>query len=367
MVRKQDQIYGCLLGAAAGDALGFCVEELTLEDIHEKYGPDGIQGYDTVNGFATVSSHTQLAMFTANGLLFGATRGATRGVMAPYVQYLEAAYRDWSKTQHYGGWKNREKCYCWLCSLEPLYSRRNPEPAVLYALERPQAGTMEEPVNRSQGPNGMARSIPIGLFFHPTETSPSEIRLLGAESAALTHGDPLGFLPAAYLTDLLNRIVYRNAESFRSVLKRTRTAMSQYFGSRFSQIRTLESKLDWAEAMAETSTSPEEALSQQRPTDAASVLASACYICLKYPGDYDRGIVAAVNHSGLSSALGAVTGALLGAQVGTEGIPEFYLEPLEFREILTELASDLFQGCPMSRNARLFDDQWDQKYIQCHY
>ncbi len=58
---------------------GLCVEELTLEDIHEKYGPDGIQGYDTVNGFATVSSHTQLAMFTANGLLFGATRGATRG------------------------------------------------------------------------------------------------------------------------------------------------------------------------------------------------------------------------------------------------------------------------------------------------
>ncbi|MFR8334185.1 MAG: hypothetical protein ACLU9S_18975 [Oscillospiraceae bacterium] len=75
----------------------------------------------------------------------------------------------------------------------------------------------------------MARSIPIGLFFHPTETSPSEIRLLGAESAALTHGDPLGFLPAAYLTDLLNRIVYRNAESFRSVLKRTRTAMSPVF------------------------------------------------------------------------------------------------------------------------------------------
>ena len=77
--------------------------------------------------------------------------------------------------------------------------------------------------------------------------------------------------------------------------------------------------------------------------------------------------MAAVNHSGLSSALGAVTGALLGAQVGTEGIPEFYLEPLELREPMTELASDLFQGCPMSRSARLFDDQWEQKYIQCSY
>ena len=24
-------------------------------------------------------------------------------------------------------------------------------------------------------------------------------------------------------------------------------------------------------------------------------------------------------------------------------------------------------GCPMSRSARLFDDQWEQKYIQCSY
>ena len=44
MVRKQDQIYGCLLGAAAGDALGFCVEDLTLADIREKYGPGGNSG-----------------------------------------------------------------------------------------------------------------------------------------------------------------------------------------------------------------------------------------------------------------------------------------------------------------------------------
>lgn len=367
MVRKQDQIYGCLLGAAAGDALGFCVEELTLDDIREKYGPEGIQGYDTVNGFATISSHTQLAMFTANGLLFGATRGATRGVMAPYVQYLEAAYRDWSKTQHYGGWKSRGKCYCWLCSLEELYSRRNPEPSVLYALERPHAGTIDEPVNRSRGPNGLARCIPIGLFLNPSETPPSEISLLGTESAALTHGDPLGFLPAAYLTDLLNRITYGKTESFRSILKRTRVAMTRQFGSRFSQIHTIENSLDWAETTAESAVPPSEALSQQRPTDATSILACACYICLKFPGNYDRGIVAAVNHSGLSSALGTVTGALLGAQVGTEGIPEFYLEPLELRDPITELASDLFQGCPMSRSARLFDDQWDQKYIQCRY
>ena len=237
MVRKQDQIHGCLLGAAAGDALGFCVEELTLDDIREKYGPNGIQGYDTINGFATISSHTQLCMFTANGLLFGATRGAIRGVMAPYVKYLEAAYRDWCKTQHYGVPKGREKSFSWLSSVDAMRSRRCPEPAVLYALERPQAGTMEEPINHSRGPNGLARCVPIGLFFHPSETPLPEISLLGAESAALTYGDPLGFLPAAYLTNLLSRILYGEPDSFRSILHKTRENMIRQFSSRFSQIR----------------------------------------------------------------------------------------------------------------------------------
>lgn len=44
MVRKQDQIYGCLLAAAAGDALGFCVEDLTLADIQGEIRPGGNSG-----------------------------------------------------------------------------------------------------------------------------------------------------------------------------------------------------------------------------------------------------------------------------------------------------------------------------------
>lgn len=362
MNRKQDQIRGCLWGSAAGDALGYCVGEMTLAEIRERFGPEGLRGYDTINGLAPISSHTQMAMYTANGLLFGATRGALRGVMAPYVQYLWAFYLDWLKTQHRTAAQNRP--FAWLNCIDELHARRSPDPATVYALERGYPGTMDEAVNRARGPAGLTRCPPIGLFLDPKTTRREETVLLGAESAALTQGDALGFLPAAMLTDLLSRIVYDPPESFRGTLAKSCQAMERQFLGRFSQTGAMLEQIKLAHRLAREEMPATQALEKLNPTDAPSVLAGACYVCLRFPGDFDRGLVAAVNHSGASAAVGAVTGAILGAQVGAEGIPEFYLEPLELREIIGELADDLFQGCPMSRNAKLFDDLWDEKYIQ---
>ena len=100
---------------------------------------------------------------------------------------------------------------------------------------------------------------------------------------------------------------------------------------------------------------------------AQEVLAAGCYVALRYGDDFDRAMVAAVNHSGHSAAVGSVAGSLLGACLGEKAIPEFYLEPLELREIVEELAEDLIRGCPMSVRAGVFDDQWDTKYVQCTY
>ena len=57
---------GCLLGMAVGDALGAAVDGKSYRQICETYGPAGLLGYDLVNGYAEVSSHTQIAAFTCN-------------------------------------------------------------------------------------------------------------------------------------------------------------------------------------------------------------------------------------------------------------------------------------------------------------
>ena len=95
----------------------------------------------------------------------------------------------------------------------------------------------------------------------------------------------------------------------------------------------------------------------------ADILAGAVYASLIYERDFDSAMIVAANHSGRSAAVGCVAGAILGARCGEEALPDFYMEGLEISTTLLELADDLLQGCPMTRGNKLFDGDWDRKYL----
>ena len=53
-MRDRDRFRGCLIGGAAGDALGYAVEFLREGQIFRRYGERGITEYaPTISGFAT--------------------------------------------------------------------------------------------------------------------------------------------------------------------------------------------------------------------------------------------------------------------------------------------------------------------------
>lgn len=56
---------------------------------------------------------------------------------------------------------------------------------------------------------------------------------------------------------------------------------------------------------------------------------------------FENAIVLAVNHDGDSDSTGAITGNILGALHGTAMIPERWLVPLELRQVVEAVASDL--------------------------
>ena len=96
-----DKVRGCLVGGAAGDALGYPVEFMNEAQILMRFGECGIREYriDPDSGKAVVSDDTQMSLFTATGLLYAETRGAMRGICGPAYLYVADHYQDWLATQ----------------------------------------------------------------------------------------------------------------------------------------------------------------------------------------------------------------------------------------------------------------------------
>ncbi len=74
---------------------------------------------------------------------------------------------------------------------------------------------------------------------------------------------------------------------------------------------------------------------------AEETLAIAVYCSIRYCDNFSKGVAAAVNHSGDSDSTGAVTGNILGAWLGLEGIEEKWLRDLELRELILTMADSL--------------------------
>ena len=75
-------------------------------------------------------------------------------------------------------------------------------------------------------------------------------------------------------------------------------------------------------------------------------------------------MIAAVNHSGDSDSTGAVAGNILGAHLGLSGIPEKYISNLELKEIILEIADDLWHDCQITEWDYDKDPAWEMKYFQ---
>lgn len=344
---------GCLLGLAVGDAMGCAVDSKTLEEIRADYGPNGLLGYDLVNGCADVTSYTQLAAFVANGLLLGVSRGKT-----DYLRFITLSLREWARNQNFH--RDPEKSYCWVAKPKHLRLHLNRDARMLDALRAQTLGTPEAPINRNAAPGALTTAVAIGLFFDPRRMEPAQVGTLAAQTVALTHGDPEAFLSAAALAYSIAGILHEPERPLAEQFTQAVAVMQGQFRDRFAaQADLVAAQIKRAIAMAETP--GEQDMEKLECISCAQVLAGAVYASLTCGDDFDAAMITAVNHSGLSAAVGALTGAILGAKLGMESLPEFYLESLSAAPVLTELADDLVLGNPAMG---LFNDDWDHKYIQ---
>ena len=365
-MRVIDRFRGCLLGGAAGDALGYPVEFDSEQRIRSKYGDDGIREYELTNGAALISDDTQMTLFTAAGLLVCTTQYRMRGVLETYPDCVRRSYRDWLLTQR-AAVPARDDRTSWLVNVPELYSRRAPGTTCLLALERDEKGTIEAPVNNSKGCGGVMRVAPVGLYFcDSAEVRIQESDRIAAECAAITHGHPLGWLSAAALSHIVRRLAENEGETVRGAVEDAIRALAEVFPEpQYRKDVKIQSELlQRAMELAENRTEDGKAIRELgEGWVGEEALGIAAYCAMKYPNDFEKAIVAAVNHKGDSDSTGAITGNILGAVLGMKAIPQKYLIDLELREVILELADDLWSDCRMEEYGKYRDPVWLAKYL----
>ena len=370
-MNELDKYRGCLIGGAVGDALGYPVEFMTLEDIRKKYGRNGITEYDVRNGVAEISDDTQMTLFTATGILLGKTRSCLRGISGDASVYIWYNYRDWYRTQ-------TEKyplsgCHhSWLDGIPELFSRRAPGNTCLSVLKGDKSGTLDNPINNSKGCGGVMRVAPVGLYFgkreYLSDRDPLDAMEIGAETAALTHGHPLGYIPAAALSYLIALLAHNDMPIEEAVDEMQYAISCEYWDSDeqwlYYDFRSL---IDKACFLAEDKNiSDQEAIKTLgEGWVAEEALAIAIFCALRYQDDFEKAIIAAVNHDGDSDSTGAIAGNILGAYLGLSAIPSKHIDNLELKDIILEIADDLYHDCPLnSWNIAETPDEikWENKY-----
>lgn len=365
-MRDLNRFKGCLVGGAAGDALGYPVEFLSASSILQRHGTGGIRAYELNKGIAQISDDTQMTLFTATGLLLGATRGVTHGVVGDYAEcYIAYNYRDWYLTQTKPYPLKETYRYSWLVNVPGLFSRRAPGTTCMSALSRGMRGTMDAPLNDSKGCGGVMRVAPIGLYFSDKKQTIEEVDIIGARAAALTHGHELGYIPAAMLVHIINRISEQGA----SIPDAVQDAV-HVMPSLFPKAKHLGELLDRINRAVDLASGHPDDLSAIRQLGEGWVgdetLAIAVYCALRYSDDFEKGVVAAVNHDGDSDSTGAVAGNILGASLGFDAIPRKFLERLELLDVCLEIAEDLHHDCQLNASGEV-DELWASKYISMTY
>ena len=340
-MRNLDRFEGCMIGGAAGDALGYAIEFNDLSEIKEKYGENGITEFDLHKNVAPVSDDTQMSLFTATGLLAGTYARKEKGEDRPYRYYINRSYKDWYRTQI----ENYPLCdgpiYSWLSQVSEMFADRSPGTSCMSALRKGGNGTMDNPVNDSKGCGGIMRVAPVALYFLDKKLSVEEVDMMAAEAAALTHGHSLGYMPAAALAHIIYLVAGEEEPSLKEAVDDMKDTMKLLF-EKEEELPVMIELIEKAEQLAYEGIDDVQAISRiGEGWVAEETLAIGIYCALKYEDDFEKAVIAAVNHRGDSDSTGAVTGNIMGALMGINKIPEKFIEDLELKDIILELASDL--------------------------
>ena len=176
------------------------------------------------------------------------------------------------------------------------------------------------------------RTAPVGLVFSSDRAFQE-----GAEYAAITHGHPSGYLTAGFLSAMVSYII--EGKTLMEAIDLCIKQLIKYDG----HSETLKN-IELAQKLSGSQKSVEESIQTiGEGWVGEEALAISLYCSLKFSDNFERGVLAAVNHSGDSDSTGSITGAIFGTLLGVELIPETWIRDVEESDRIKKIADDMFR------------------------
>lgn len=313
MANLRDKFLGAMYGLAIGDALGFPVEFLGLEEIREKFGPEGVTDFIKMFNelpLGAYSDDTQMTLATANGLI-------TAG-------HLDLDRRMDAITDEYISWRFSPE------------NNRAPGTTCTTGVDNMNDGIhwSMSGIPDSDGCGAAMRTAAIGLYF----LSLSDIRKTAYAASKCTHAgeaDIMAGIATAYLTSraLMNEEPSKMVEGLIK-LGRSGIGHSDEFVEQIEQVKGVLDYKNTDNAINELG----------QGWNGKEAVAIGLYCFLKNPENYEKTVLMAANTDGDSDSLASIAGAISGAYNGINGIPQEWITNVENSPLIWETANKLYDS-----------------------
>jgi poly(ADP-ribose) glycohydrolase ARH3 len=183
--------------------------------------------------------------------------------------------------------------------------------------------------------NGSAmRVAPIGLLY---SNDAAKLREFAYKSSSITHSHELGkggaVLQAYAVALALNASAEEEIDREDFISKLQNFAQNQLYKEKMAQIKELLGEQDRAKVIAVLGNGIE----------APRSVPTAIYCFLKQPGSYRDCVIYAVSLGGDTDTIACMAGAISGAYLGIEAVPQKWRAKLENRNYIEALAEKLWQ------------------------
>ena len=298
---------GMIYGLACGDALGKPTEFLPLSEIKVRYGPEGIKELP------------EPAYFTDD----------TEMTLALSEALVEAGWEDLETLMA----AVSRRFIAWFNSVRPW---RSPGATCMAACRNLAKGIhwRESGIPHSKGCGSVMRVAPVGFFYR---RDISRMAMIAWAQGVATHGHPAA-VDACRAVSLWVKLALEGVPPS-EWLDRIYHTWPEYLWS-----------FDWEACVtryreALTWTDEEKAMDyigQGWTAEEAALLALYCVV--RYPDDYVAVVRRGANSNGDSDSIACIAGALVGARLGMEAIPQGWRERIERSDYLADLASRLAEA-----------------------